>query len=196
MNIHFTAFMVLLSLGHGKEISIPSSSTFPIAEGQSMDFVPDESVSGMFFEDPASVQNKLGDLMPLLDRDAPLPFIYIFSHDSKQYLKLVFHPGASGNAFSEFEVGYGASNKKPNKASSIRTFETESGITLGMSRESVIKKKGLDFKEVRKGEIRYTIDDKEKSLFLKRYNMPVYFCQYKFDGRGILMEYNFGFEYP
>jgi hypothetical protein len=102
MNIHFPLFMVLLSLFHGEEVSMHSSSTVRTAEYRSVDFSPDESISGIFFNNPASVQGKLGDLMPLLDREASLPFVYVLSYDSKQYLKMVFHPGdVEGSRYQE-----------------------------------------------------------------------------------------------
>jgi len=70
----------------------------------------------------------------------------------------------------------------------------ESGIKLGISKKYLIKIKGNSFVETNHV-LRYEISDYEKSHFLGKYNLPIYFAEYTFD-QDKLSKIYFGFKYP
>jgi hypothetical protein len=169
----------------------------PVSFTDSIGFEPDLAVSGLLLFDNTTIESQLGDLMPFVNKNETLPSVHVMNSDRTEYLKLVFHPGSVNNNFAEFEVGLreSAPEKKESLSSRVKTFVTESGISLGSKKDEVIKKKGDDF--VADGnKIKYVIDDFEKSAFLKKYNMPVYFAEYEFDMTDTLIRFRFGFEYP
>ena len=80
-----------------------------------------------------------------------------------------------------------------NKTNRVMIF-TESGIKLGISKKDLIKIKGNNFVETNHV-LRYEISDYEKSHFLEKYNLPIYFAEYTFDQDKLSKIYS-GFEYP
>jgi hypothetical protein len=160
-------------------------------------FSPDTSINQLSLYNRASIESQLGDVHVSLDKEATLPSVTFLNSKKNQYLTLVFHPGDLRNTFSEFEVGTidNTVNKKPLKVLDMHEFVSENNIKLGMFRNQVIKLKGSNFIKQTNG-IRYVIDDFEKSPFLKKYNMPLYYAQYEFDKKDVLVKFAFGFEYP
>ena len=166
-----------------------------------LNILPDTSINSvLFLNNSSSIQKVFGDVMPLLNKEADLPDLYMFSNSKQEYLRLVFLPGSSKNSISQFEVGYLKKMPKGVKATDSRLaiIVTESNITLGISKLQVIKLKGNDYKEEKNGEetvVEYNVNDFESSVFLKRYNMPSYFAKYWFF-EDKLIKFRFGFEYP
>ncbi|MBA3649697.1 MAG: hypothetical protein H0W62_14330 [Chitinophagales bacterium] len=165
-------------------------------------FMPDTSINGLLFlNNPASIKNGFGDIMSLLEKEKDYPDLYLLDSTKKEYLRMVLFPGSSRNSISQFEVGYYADLPAATKITTSRflSFYTESQLKLGISKEQSIQIKESDYKE-EKGKnnqiiIRYVLNDFNKSAFLKRYNMPVYFAEYWFK-ENKLIKYWFGFEYP
>ncbi|MEO6903376.1 MAG: hypothetical protein ABI315_09495 [Bacteroidia bacterium] len=163
---------------------------------------PDISINKqLFLQNPESVEKVFIDIMPLLNKEAEFPDLYMFNNNKKEYLRMVLFPGSSKNSISQFEVGYYSDLPANTKTTSSKldSFYTESQIKLGIAKEHLIMEKGKNFKEENAKDnqsiIRYTLSDFNKSDFLKRYNMPVYFAEYWFKSNK-LIKYRFGFEYP
>ena len=161
----------------------------------------DTSINGLLFlNNAASIQSVFGNIMPLTNKNADLPYLYVISNKKKEYLKLVVFPGSSANNVSQFEVGYAPSlsGMDIKQTSNDEHFMTESMIMLGMSKSEIIKTKGSSYVTIQKGNeqtLRYFIDNYDRSTFLKRYNMPIYFAEYVITNDH-LIRYSFGFEYP
>lgn len=79
-----------------------------------------------------------------------------------------------------------------------KEFQTESGIRLGISVRQLRDIKGEPDSIAMKNKttIFYCrISHAQASDFLIKYNMPMYYADYKFES-GLLTEFKFGFEYP
>lgn len=129
--------------------------------------------------------------------------VMIFSNaGNNQYLLAYQYEGNTRNTFSSFEIGY-VKYLEPNvhrKMSHLdeKSFETESGLSLGLSVEDVIKVKGNSFKKDATSNgmrLTYRIEDASASPFLKRYNMPGYFIEVVFK-ENKAVKILFGFDYP
>jgi hypothetical protein len=157
-------------------------------------FRPDSTINNkLYLLDGLSIENELGDLMAQLNEDADLPDTYLLSTDGKQYLRLVFFPGSSNNEFATYEVGYSTIKLKNKRKISFKSFQTEKGIRLGLSKSKFlsimknhVKKKGNTYL------LRIT---KSNDPFLKKYDMPIYEAKYFFKNN-VLVKFYFGFEYP
>ena len=157
----------------------------------------DTVVVGIRIEDSESALRVIGS-EPLLNDDA-LPNASYLSHDKKQMLTLFFHPGASKNEFSEFEVRY-AKKFRNKKILTTNIFRTNCGTELGMSEKDITSKIGDCYETKKKthgGEIlKYEItNSRHDEEFLTRYNMPEYYAEYEFKNDS-LVRFKFGFEYP
>ena len=116
-------------------------------------------------------------------------------------LTLTQHPGDGKNQISVFSVSY--SNKADNGywQLNIKTFETEKGIKLGMTKKDVLNRLGNCYVAVDSVkeyiEIYYRIENPKdsKTKILETHNMPVYYATYGFS-RDILKHFEFEFEYP
>ena len=164
-------------------------------------FSPDTTINGqLFLCNPSSIKTHFGNIMPLLDKNTDLPDVYILNNTEQQYLRMIFHPGNVINSISEFEIGLVSdlSLKVKKNSSSFESFDTEQQITLGMTKEELLKIKGINYSERIKNDvlsITYVIDNYNKSPFLKKYNMPIYVAEYWFKDDK-LIKYHFGFLYP
>lgn len=81
--------------------------------------------------------------------------------------------------------------------SNFENFKTESGISLGMKKEELIRIKGKDYvveSQLQFEILTYTIDD-VTSDFLSRHNLPMYEMKFFFED-GILRRFSFGFPTP
>lgn len=164
----------------------------------------DISVSGIFLHDPESVKKVLGNA-PTPSEDASpkgdnFPTLKACNSTKTELLVLIFHYGDVTNSYSEFRIG-GLPNPRPGclvPPGGVVHFVTGRGIRLGISRKELVGILGQGFSERREGNetvIRYTIADFEKSTFLKRYNMPVYYGSYRLK-QGKLVGFEFGFVNP
>jgi hypothetical protein len=156
------------------------------------------SVNDIYLRDSESAQEVLGgDIKLSTDKD--LPYIRMFNKDKSQMLVLTFHPGDIKNSFSEILI-----KKSDLKNEDIRPLETVDyyitgkNVRLGLSKNELISILGNNHTSSSEGEIliiRYRIAGIESSEFLRSYNMPVYYGEYRFrDNR--LFEFSFGYEYP
>ncbi|APD08046.1 hypothetical protein UJ101_02548 [Flavobacteriaceae bacterium UJ101] len=129
--------------------------------------------------------------------------IFIKNKMNTQCLVLGTNYGGGENEFKEAEIVYfkdlDFKKYSVDKKSldfytmDVKEFITESFIQLGMSKHEIIKKKGLDYEEVKNG-ISYVLKYPNAKI-LKEYNMPSYCANFYFkDGK--LIEYSFGFETP
>lgn len=189
-------FIILLSF----YFSISTSQIF----GQNKEknhLSPDISINKeVFLRNPISVENVFGNISLLMNQDKNFPYVYFINRTKKQYLKMVFFPGDVKNSISQFEVGYvlNLENEKLNHISFGDTFVTESGIFLGLSKEEVLRIKGIPSEKIQLDDtliIKYIIDNYNTSDFLKKHNMPIYFAEYWIVEDKVI-KFKFGFEYP
>ncbi len=160
----------------------------------------DTSINGqIFLRAPDSIIKSLGDIVPLIDFNADLPYAYILNNSQDQYLKMYFYPGDENNCASLFEIGMVSdlSSDITYKISSFDYFYTENNIMLGISRKQIEDIKGVNYEEGFDGEnvlLTYIISNQE-SNFLKKYGIPIYIEKYCLKNDK-LINYSFGFEYP
>jgi hypothetical protein len=128
--------------------------------------------------------------------------VMVFSNAAtNQYLLAYQYEGDTKNAFSCFEIGYmknlePAGRGKMNRVNE-KSFQTESGLALGLSLEAVVKAKGKGFKKTGTGNsitLTYRIED-AASPFLQRYSMPGYFMEFVLKENKVV-KILFGFDYP
>lgn len=170
-------------------------------------FNPDTSIKNSVILMSASI--------PLSQEVAKLPF-----YNDKKFLKtsagqlLVLqgnYGGAAGtyqyfDVFFDKDTSFGITstysymnlNDIEFYKSSSESFETESGIKLGLTKDEVLAIKGsTGYKETNQNDytiLSYVIDDFSTDI-LSRYNMPLYEMVLYFKD-GILMRYSFGFPTP
>ncbi|MDR0828750.1 MAG: hypothetical protein LBN95_01370 [Prevotellaceae bacterium] len=163
-------------------------------------FEPDTTVNNVILlENDVSISKTFGDLMKSLT-GSELPSVYFSNTLKTQYLKLTFFNGNKRNCFSRFEIGYIANlqNVRVENSSNFDKFYSENGIVLGMQKSELLEKKGENYVKTSQNGIillTYSIDDFDKSQFLKRYNMPLYTAEYWFKDN-VLIKFAYGFEYP
>lgn len=168
------------------------------------EIVPDTTINGkLFLENYDSLSKFYLDYKSILTtdkiRESP---VVIFNNRSKtQYLLAYHYEGGTKNSFDCFEIGYFVDDEKLNKIIPYKIdeeFNTESNLGLGISFEKLVKIKGDNYKtQTINGEkvITYRIDNYDSSPFLKRYNMPGYFMEFKFKENKVI-KITFGFDYP
>lgn len=133
-------------------------------------------------------------------RESP---IAIFSNsDKSQYLLAYHYEGNPKDQFSCFEIGYFENDKKliqnPSYSIDNKVFETESKLSLGITLEKLIEIKGDGYVSKKDKDqliVTYRIDNYDKTLFLKRYNMPGYFMEFTLKNNTVT-KILFGFDYP
>ncbi len=162
-------------------------------------FTPDTTIGQISLINSKNVDTYLGSniMDKLIDLD--LPQTTILSEDKKQKLTIYFHPGSVRKEFSEFKIEY-KGDHPVGKITIVKgdKFQTENGIELGISIEDLKSIKGEPDTVTTIGEklnYHYQINDFRNSVFLRRYNMPLYYADYFFTN-GYLREFKFGFEYP
>ena len=156
--------------------------------------VPDISVNNIKLSDTAAVVLGYNDLKynVIEDKEA-LPYAIFTNENKTEILKLYLFYGAKRNEFYQAEISP-YDKKTISNPTKYKNFSTESGIKLGISKKDLIKIKGNNFVETNHI-LRYEISDYEKSHFLGKYNLPIYFAEYTFD-QDKLSKIYFGFEYP
>lgn len=157
-------------------------------------FIPDTTVNRILvIDDYVSVEKHLGDIMDGTDHNASLPDIYFLNKSSTQYLRLIFFPGSTRNAFQRFEIGMKSSRINGTILKQFVSFKTESNISIGSSITSVITRKGKNYtKKKRNGFIvlLYKLNGLSEHPFLKEHNNPFYSAEYHFkNGRLYKLSY-------
>ena len=115
---------------------------------------------------------------------------YEFMLGNNHIIQFVVHPESLIYEVSEINVieydNRHLSNNYPNKAI------THKGISLGISKEDLVRKIGAPAPVTAK---RYEYKSEYDKAILKRYNMPLYYSSYAFVNNK-LVSFSFGFEYP
>ena len=123
--------------------------------------------------------------------------VAVFCNATKTEFMMAYqYEGNPKNSFSCFEIGYIDNEVLRGKciASKENFFTTESGIKLGMSLESLIAIKGIDYTLSAQNEI-VTYKLNPSSDFSRKHNMPGYFLEFNFK-KGNIIKMKFGFDYP
>ena len=156
--------------------------------------VPDISVNNIKLSDTTAVVLGYSDLKyNVIEGKEELPYVIFTNENKTEVLKLYLFYGTKRNEFYQAEISP-YDKKTISNPTKYKNFSTESGIKLGISKKNLIKIKGNNFTETNHV-LRYEISDYEKSHFLEKYNMPIYFAEYTFD-QDKLCKIHFGFEYP
>ena len=156
--------------------------------------VPDISVDDIKLSDTTAVVLGYSDLKyNVIEDKEVLPYAIFTNENKTEILKLYLFYGTKRNEFYQVEISPYDKKTVPNPTK-YKNFSTESGIKLGISKKDLIKIKGNNFVEINHV-LRYEISDYEKSHFLGKYNLPIYFAEYTFDQDKLCKIY-FGFEYP
>ena len=155
--------------------------------------VPDISVNDIKLSDTAAVVLGYSDLKyNIIEDKEVLPYAIFTNENKTEILKLYLFYGTKRNEFYQVEISPYDKKTVPNPTK-YKNFSTESGIKLGISKKDLIKIKGNNFVETN-NILWYEISDYEKSHFLEKYNLPIYFAEYTFD-QDKLRKIYFGFEY-
>ena len=156
--------------------------------------VPDISVNDIKLSDTTTVVLGYSDLKyNVIEDKEELPYVIFTNENKTEILKLYLFYGTKKNEFYQAEISPYDKKIVPNPTK-YANFSTEGGIKLGISKKDLIKIKGNNFVETNHV-IRYEISEYEKSHFLEKYNLPIYFAEYTFD-QDKLSKIYFGFEYP
>jgi hypothetical protein len=160
----------------------------------------DISVSEIFLNDQESTRRILGTPPAPAESDNDFPVVQICNSKATEALILVFHYGDFRDSFNEFRVRNISELPADciTLSKKIGHFITGKGIHLGISKKDLIKILGPDFTEKKEShslKIHYRIVDSERSSFLRKYNLPIYYGLYNFEGDK-LVNFSFGFEYP
>jgi lipoprotein len=156
--------------------------------------VPDISVNNIKLSDTTSVVLGYGDLKyNIIEGKEELPYAIFTNENKTEILKLYLFYGTKRNEFYQAEISPYDKKTIPNPTK-YKNFSTESGVKLGISKKDLIKIKGNNFVETNHI-LRHQISDYEKTHFLEKYNLPIYFSEYTFD-QDKLSKIYFGFEYP
>ena len=164
-------------------------------------YMRDTSVCNIALDSYTSIEREFGDVMGDSISKINGYEVFYFSNISKsEYLKLIFFPGNTQNAFSRFvisEVEARPINRRLNVAQ-CPVFTTESGIKLGITLDELEKIKGTEYLTTEKDSsdvYTYSIMSDINSAFYRRYRMPIYSAVYRFKNNR-LVEFEFGFENP
>lgn len=160
-------------------------------------FYPDTMIGNISLLNKDNVIDYLGsDVMERLVDDGLLETT-VLSKDRRQRLKVIFHPGGSKNKFSEFEISYNDKADEDLWIVEDDEFITENNIKLGITVGGLRSIKGEPDSVINGSTVtfRYEIDQGDRSEFLIKYNMPLYYSDYEFQN-GYLIRFKFGFEYP
>jgi len=156
--------------------------------------VPDISINDIKLSDTTAVVLGYSDLKyNIIEDKEVLPYAIFTNENKTEILKLYLFYGTKINEFYQVEISPYDKKTIPNPTK-YKNFSMESGIKLGISKKYLIKIKGNSFVETNHV-LRYEISDYEKSHFLGKYNLPIYFAEYTFD-QDKLSKIYFGFKYP
>ena len=164
-------------------------------------FIPDTSVCNIALDSYASTEKEFGDIMgDIINKENGYEVFYFSNIDTSEYLKLIFFPGNTKNAFSRFVIS--KFKIRPANRNLYHTrcpfFSTESQIRLEITLHELEEIKGAGYLKSEKDNFdiyTYTFTSDVRSVFYRRYKMPIYSAVYKFKNN-ILVAFEFGFEYP
>ena len=164
-------------------------------------YLPDTTINKkLVLRNWQSIEREFGDIMSLVKDSDDGPFVYFKNKTGTEYLKMYFFPGNIVNEFSFFEIGKMSDKVKPLvHESKFKSFYTESGIGLGITKAQLIAIKGDFFRDSTKNGftiLKYEIDNSGNSKYLKRHKEFAYLAEFFFDHHGRLARIRFGFEYP
>lgn len=158
---------------------------------------PDTSVAGIKIRNVESVLKVLGG-QTKLEGDSTHIF---FSSDKKQTLGLKVQPGDYFSEVSVFTISYADNSKHKLRQITVKEFETEKGIKLGLTKKQIIEQLGSCY--IAKDSTRKSIvlsyslelpkDSKTKLLLTN--NMAIYYASYTLKDDK-LDKIEFGFESP
>lgn len=178
------------------------SMSSEVTTSSSISFQPDTSINELLFlRNAESVKSIFpSEQIPLMIKGYEFPIGYAINQESNQYLGLIQYHGDVSNQFSVFEIGYLNDIDEPERAiNTTIEFQTESGLQLGMSKESLLKIKGAGFTVQASSSdetvLRYEIIDYINSDFLQRYRLPIYYFDVYLTN-DLIKKIQFGFEYP
>jgi len=169
--------------------------------GQKIFFIPDTSVSGIKLQDSISLKSKIPNILDLIDHNGSGANVYLLNKDESEIVTLSFHSGSNAFVVAEIHIasiGKGSVIKTKTVKLAVDIFITESKIKLHIGKDDFIKIKGENYRLEKNGDtevLKYVINNFESSVFLQRYNYPVYYANYSFK-KGHLTKADFGFEYP
>lgn len=163
-------------------------------------FIPDTSIGLISLNNDHNIEEYLGKntMSRLVEPSDDSPQLTVLSKNNNQALTVYHHYGSIANHFAEFEVKYNNSNDRGIYTTNDDEFITESNIKLGISMGDLRALKGEPdsiSKTTDQINFHYILDDFKNSVFLQRYNLPVYYANYTFED-GYLIGFKFGFEYP
>jgi len=160
-----------------------------ITNWRDVNFIKDSTINGnIILLNPKSIERSLGDLSRnMQEYPNEGTGVTIRNISNNEYLKMLHLPGSVRNDFMFFEVGHldSLTANQQTIASNIMEFTTESGISLGITIDSLKKFKGRMYtlNEVQNTRIiEYTVDN--GGLF--------YSATYYFKG-GQLVKFGFGY---
>ncbi len=160
-------------------------------------FEPDTSLSRIELRNSKSADKVIGTDNKTDEREQ----YHFYSLMDAETLTLTQHPGDGKNQISVIRVSYSDKADHGYKQLKVKTFQTEKGIKLGLTKEQVIEKLGNCYANVDSTKdcigIYYRIEKPKdsKTNILERNNLPVYYATYTFY-KDKLRYFEFGFEYP
>jgi len=165
-------------------------------------FVPDTTINRVLkLLNPQSILGCIGNQRDNLIEDENAARVQLSNKHRKEYLILYQLPASKWNTFNEFEVGTIRALDTSYKPSSFSSFSTESGITLGMTMDSLIALKGRQYSRSIDGDrtvLTYRLQEDGNRIngsIFERYNMPEYKATYYFI-KSRLVKFIFGFPNP
>lgn len=158
-------------------------------------FVADTSINRvLYLLDKESIIKTLGNQNGKLIDDEKPSRIQLKNRNGSQYLIMYHLNGSNSNSFNLFEFGFLYHRNDNFIKTNFENFYTQDGIELGISKEKLIKIKGIKFTNKYRKHIEiieYKVN-KDNKQFLLRYNMPVYIDKYYFK-KNKLIKILFGF---
>lgn len=93
----------------------------------------------IFLINEKSILNSVGDMYHHLNKENES--VLLFNTKGNEYLKMHHELGGGRNSYDRFEVGYAKeANKKKELSTKYEHFTTESGISLGMTKQEFLKR--------------------------------------------------------
>ncbi len=187
--------------GSDLDTTKPPKGVIYLRGSEDCDFHPsDTSIYGINLHDRVSALHILGPNYKLLENDSQeQPYISFLNSSATEQVFLIAHYASTKYEFDEFEVKQVDTIIKNIPKLKIDHFVTGMGITIGMTKKDITSRLGSCYSIIRdhsdREKIYFRIDNPNKSKFLKRYNMPVFYASYYFKDEK-LKSFKFGFEYP
>lgn len=166
--------------------------------------VVDISINNLSIDDSSSIAKALGNIQNAKKYKWTFSGddegIFLLNNSGTKYLKMVQTLGAGGKSFDFFEVGYKSEKKNAKinyNKSQYPDFITESGIKLGISKETFFKIKGHKLKHKKGQEEMFyiNINDFDNCDYDKKLGESTFELWWVFR-KGILVKFGFGYQNP